>query len=153
MQERCALWLPPACTGTRSLPPKALSSVLCCVASCVQLFVTPETVAHQAPLSMGFSRQEYWRGLPCPSPGDLPNPGIEPRSGVIRRLIPSELSMMHQLTNSFFFFPLKSFQSNTLLFCLLNIHASNSSIKSGPGKTSFCPEVFHFPFFQNQRHF
>ena len=39
---------------------------------------TPWTVAHQAPLSKGFSRQEYWRGLPFPSPGDLPNPGIEP---------------------------------------------------------------------------
>ena len=40
--------------------------------------VTPWTVAHQAPLSMGFSRQEYWSGLPCPSPGDIPNPGIKP---------------------------------------------------------------------------
>ena len=48
--------------------------------SCVQLFETPWTVAHQAPLSMGFSRQEYWSGLPFPSPGDLPDPGIEPRS-------------------------------------------------------------------------
>ena len=46
----------------------------------VRLFATPWTVAHQAPLSMGFSRQEYWSGLPFPSPGDLPNPGIEPRS-------------------------------------------------------------------------
>ena len=43
----------------------------------VQLYVTPWTVAHQAPLSMGFPRQEYWSGLPCPSPGDLPNPGIK----------------------------------------------------------------------------
>ena len=43
----------------------------------VQLCVTLWTVAHQAPLSMGFSRQEYWIGLPCPSPGDLPDPGIE----------------------------------------------------------------------------
>ena len=43
----------------------------------VQLCVTPWTVAHQAPLSMGFSRQEYWSGLPCPPPGDFPNPGIE----------------------------------------------------------------------------
>ena len=42
-------------------------------------FVTPWTVACQSPLSMGFSRQEYWSGLPCPSPGDLPDPGIEPR--------------------------------------------------------------------------
>ena len=46
----------------------------------VQLFETPWTVAYQAPPSMGFSRQEYWSGLPFPSPGDLPNPGIEPRS-------------------------------------------------------------------------
>ena len=46
----------------------------------VQLFVTLWTVALQAPLSMGFSRQEYWSGLPCRPPGDLPNPGIEPMS-------------------------------------------------------------------------
>ena len=46
----------------------------------VRLFVTPWTVAHQAPPSMEFSRQESWSGLPFPSPGDLPNPGIEPRS-------------------------------------------------------------------------
>ena len=46
----------------------------------VQLFVTPRTVAYQAPLSMGFSRQEYWSGVPFPSPEDLPDPGMEPRS-------------------------------------------------------------------------
>ena len=46
--------------------------------SYVQLFVAPWTVAHQAPLSMGFSRQEYWSGLPRPPPGDLPDPGLEP---------------------------------------------------------------------------
>ena len=46
----------------------------------VQLFVTPGTVAHEVPLSMGFSRQEYWNGLPFPSSGDLPDPGIEPGS-------------------------------------------------------------------------
>ena len=56
-----------------------------CVLSCfsrVQLFKTPWTVARQAPLSMGFSRQEYWSGLPCPPPGDLPDLGIEPTSSV-----------------------------------------------------------------------
>ena len=42
------------------------------------------TVAHQAPLSMGFSRQEYWSGLPFPSPGDLSDPGIEPRSPILQ---------------------------------------------------------------------
>ena len=47
---------------------------------CIQLFVTLWTVARQSPLSMGFSRQEYWGGLPCPPPGDLPDPGIKPMS-------------------------------------------------------------------------
>ena len=51
--------------------------------SCVQLFATPWTVACQAPLSMGFSRQEYWSGLPFPSPGDLPNPGLKPTSPAV----------------------------------------------------------------------
>ena len=54
-----------------------------CVLSCfshIQLFVTLWIIAHQAPLSMGFSRQEYWNGLPFLPPGDLPNPGIEPVS-------------------------------------------------------------------------
>ena len=48
--------------------------------SCVQLFVTLWTITRQAPLSMGFCRQRYWSGLTCPSPGDLPHPGIEPMS-------------------------------------------------------------------------
>ena len=48
-----------------------------CVFNCVQLFVTPWTVACQAPLSMEFSGQEYWSGLPFPTPGNLPHPGIE----------------------------------------------------------------------------
>ena len=58
----------------------ACAKVHVCMLSHVKLFVTPWTAAHQAPLSMGFSRQEYWSGLPCPPPGDLPNPGIEPAS-------------------------------------------------------------------------
>ena len=49
----------------------------------VQLFVTPWTVAPQAPPSMEFSRQEYWSGLPFPSPGDLPDPGTEPGSDAL----------------------------------------------------------------------
>ena len=50
----------------------------------VPLFATPWTVTRQAPLSMGFSRQEYWSGLPFPSPGDLPDPGIKPRSPALQ---------------------------------------------------------------------
>ena len=51
-----------------------------CVLTHIQIFASPWAVAHQAPLSMGFSRQEYWSGLSCSPPGDLPNPGIEPAS-------------------------------------------------------------------------
>ena len=54
-----------------------LSSTLC----------NPWITARQAPLSMGFSRQEYWSGLPCPSPGDLPNQGIKPRSPELQRIL------------------------------------------------------------------
>ena len=57
----------------------------------VCLFATPWTIAYQAPLSMGFSRQEYWSGLPFPSPGDLPDPGIKPRSPALQAdTLPSE---------------------------------------------------------------
>ena len=57
----------------------------------VQLFATPWTVAYHAPPSVGFSRQEYWSGLPFPSPGDLPNPGIEPGSPALQAdALPSE---------------------------------------------------------------
>ena len=58
----------------------------------VRLFATPWTVAYQAPLSMGFSRQYYWSGLPFPSPGDLPEPGIERLSPALYSdALPSEL--------------------------------------------------------------
>ena len=56
--------------------------------SCVQLTVTPWTVACQAPLSMGFTKQEYWSGLPFLSPRDLPNPGIEPTSPALTDSLP-----------------------------------------------------------------
>ena len=66
---------------------------VCSAASlCVQLFVTLWTVAHQSPLSMGFSRQEYWSGFPCPPPEDLPNPGIEPYFLCLLRLQVDSLS-------------------------------------------------------------
>ena len=64
--------------------------------SCVQLFVTPWTVAHQAPLSMGFSRQEYQSGLPFPSPEDLPNPGIKPASLEAPALQTDSFPLSHQ---------------------------------------------------------
>ena len=61
--------------------------------SCVQFFVTPWTLAYQAPPSMGFSKQECWSGLPFPSSGDLPDPGTEPRSPAVQAdALPSEPS-------------------------------------------------------------
>ena len=69
---------------------------MCCVASVMyDSFATPWTVVHQAPLSMGFSRQEYWSGLPCPPPGDLPNPGIKPESPVSPALQADSLPLSH----------------------------------------------------------
>ena len=75
--------------GTGSNPSSVTYSSVCTAAStkAIQLCLTlcdPRTIAHQAPLSMGFSRQEYWGGLPFPSPGDLPNLGIEPRSSALQ---------------------------------------------------------------------
>ena len=68
-------------------------TAVCCAQSLyrVRVFATPWTVAHQALLSMGFSRQEYWSELPCCSPRDLPNPGIKPRSPALQAdSLPSE---------------------------------------------------------------
>ena len=65
-------------------------SVHMCVLSHVRLFVTPWTVARQAPLSMGFPRQKYWRMLPFSSPGHFPNLGIEPMSPVLADSLPSK---------------------------------------------------------------
>ena len=67
----------------------------------VRLSVTPRTTARQAPLSMGFSRQEYWGGLLFPSPRDLPDPGIEPGSPTLQAdSLPSEPAEKPQVTNS-----------------------------------------------------
>ena len=69
------------------------------VQSCLTL-CKPLTVAHQAPQSVGFSRQEYWSGLPFPSPRDLPNPGIEPRSPTLQAdALPSEMVAITKKNN------------------------------------------------------
>ena len=86
-------WLVPRPRNSDMLPIPLIKIVVIVVEllSRVQLFVTPWTVAHQAPMSMEFSRQEYWGGWPFPSPGDLPNPGTEPRSLTLKvDLLPSE---------------------------------------------------------------
>ena len=89
VRYRCESW-------TMKKAVKSLSHVL--------FFATPWTVAYQAPLSMGFSSQEYWSGLPFPSPGDHPNPGIKARSPALQadallseppRLSTNELMLFH----------------------------------------------------------
>ena len=72
----------------KSLP--LMSSACAQSGSYVWLFATPQIVARQAPLSMGFSRQEYWNGLPFPPPGHLPNPEVKPGSPVSQDSLPSE---------------------------------------------------------------
>ena len=99
--------------SSNRMPVISDNSLVCLLShfSCVRLFVTPWTVAHQAPLSMEFSRQEYWSGLPCPPPGDLPNAGSEPRSPALQA---DNLPLSHQgsphkyITNSFILFPIDS---------------------------------------------
>ena len=97
---------------------KSENYLLLCVcaqsSSHVQLFAAPWTVAHQTPLTMEFSRQEYWSGLSFPSPRDLPNPGIEPESPALQAdALPSELpgkpvksvsTLLHNLWLSFAFY-------------------------------------------------
>ena len=97
----------------------------CVLFSHVLLFVTPWTVAFQTPLSIGFSRQEYWSGLPFPSSEDLSNPGIEPRSPSLQAdSLPSESPgkltvRKYQITNAILFI----FRIN--MFHFLNIHCGN----------------------------
>ena len=62
----------------------------------VQFFAAPWTEAHHAPLSIGFSRQEYWSRLPCPPPGDLPDPGIKPASPMSPEFQADSLLLSHQ---------------------------------------------------------
>ena len=70
--------LDPIISACKGEPTLSFSCAVLSRFSRIRLFATPWIVAHQAPLSMGFSRQGYWSGLPCPPPGDLPDQGIEP---------------------------------------------------------------------------
>ena len=82
-----------------------LAACVHAVTSVMSDSATPWTIAHQAPLSMGFSRQEYWSGFPCSPPGDLPNSGLEPEAPALqadslllslwRSPLPSTVSLLH----------------------------------------------------------
>ena len=87
------------CVAKTELDTSSMLYKYVCVLSClhrVWLFATPWTVACQVPLFIGFSRQEYWSGLPCAPPGDLPNPGIKPASPVSPALQVEFFPLSHQ---------------------------------------------------------
>ena len=93
----------------------------------VRLFATPWTVARQAPLSMGFSRQEYWSGLPFSSPGDLPEPGIEPRSPTLQAdTLPSEPPGKKQVLIMMGLIPYKT--GRDMKFCVIGGYSKKVSI-------------------------
>ena len=105
--------------------------VCVCVLSFVRLFVTPWTVAHQALLSVGFFRQEYWSELPFPSLGDLSNPGIEPKS-----------PLSPALTQGFFTAMSPGSQQSFLAVQRLRLHVSTAGHKNLiPGQRTKIPHV------------
>ena len=95
-----------------------------CMFSCVQLFVTPWTVAHQAPLSMGFSRQEYWSGLPFPTPRDLSNPGTKLESPVSLALQAYSLSQSQRGSLILRFRKQAPWVSNLTLWIDIHLHTN-----------------------------
>ena len=98
----------------------------CCFFSHVGLFVTLWTIALQAPLSMGFSRQECWSGLPCPPPGDLPDPGTEP------------LSLMSPALTGGFFTTSATWEAPSPI-PFLQLSTSGSLVPESPPLLIFCP--------------
>ena len=101
--------------------------------SVIQLFETPWTVAHQTPLSMGFSRQEHWSRLPFPSPGDLPNPGIKPRSLALQAdsLLSEPPGKLYHLNTKICFLSLSCCFCHILCFPF-QILATATSLFTGP---------------------
>ena len=104
--------------------------------SCVRLFVTPWTVAYEAPPSMGFSKQEYWSGLPFTSPGDLPDPRIKPGSPALQadalsskppgKPQPLFKQTSWQIMSSLIFFLFHNWESLTI--CLPRIEITEHSL-------------------------
>ena len=127
--------------------------------SCVRLFVTPWTVAYQASLSTGFSRHEYWSGLPFPSPGDLPDPGIEPRSPALEAEAltseppgkPSFLIFFYNMVYPRRLDIVPCAISRTLLFIhskCNSLHLSTPNSQSIPHPTAWQPQIWSLFLFR-----
>ena len=127
------------------LPEDRHAWVLSCF-SRIWLFATPWTVAHQAALSMGFSRQEYWSGSSFPSPGDPPDPGIEPRSlmspALAGRLFTTKPPGKPQRTVWSFFKKLKTELLYDLAIPLLGIYPDNTIIWKDTCTSVFIATLF-----------
>ena len=123
-----------------------------CCFSCVWLFVTPWTAAREAPPSLGFSRQEYWSGLPCPPPGDLLNLGIKLRSPTLQaanqikeslkseRVAPESSRLTYTFWDSIGMWKiLKEMGISDHLTCLLrNLYADQeATVRTGHGTTEW----------------
>ena len=120
----CCFYLP----ELRGLTKVAYVYALCCVLSHVWLFVTPWTVAHQAPLSTEFSSLEYWKGLPFSIPGDLPDPGIKPIFSCISCIGRRILYHWHHLES-----PIKDMElAKTWFWFFPNILWKNTNVLASP---------------------
>ena len=107
--------------------------------SCVRALATPWTAAYQAPPSRGFSRQEYWSGISCPPPGDLPNPGIKPRFPTLADRFFTTESPAKPLIALKGYFPLLARTSLE----------EKSSFMVGKKKRMSCPKAIHLNMFFN----
>ena len=117
---------------------KSLSHVL--------LFATPWTIVHQAPPSMGFSRQEYWSGLPFPSPGNLPNSGIEPRSPALQAdALTSEPPGKPQENRAYIFSGWLINKSLNLLIAILEVKRQWSKFSVKNLKENFLQPTILYP--------
>ena len=118
----------------------------------VRFFVTLWTIAHQAPVSMGFSRQEYWSGLPCSPPGDLPNREIRPESPPTPELQADYLLLSHQGRQSDAYLSLIgpaipltwAIGSSGILFCCPSRSINSRTSSSAVGLQVICEPLLHF---------
>ena len=115
----------------------------------VRLFATPWTVAYQAPPSMGFFRQEYWSGFPFPSPGDLPNPGVEPRFPALEANAltsePPGKSFQYILNDGYYYHYMRLNHSMAPKITFLLIYSKNLLFQNPP----FSPVSRYLPLYWN----
>ena len=138
----------------------------CCHFNCVWLLVTLWIVAHQVALSMGFSRQEYWSRLPCPPPGDLPDPGMEPMTPALAgrfftsnttgkaqcelytSINPNNNLLPEFLIQLFWYIGLKNNRSLVNLMCTLSTSSFNfpnpSTLEKFIQSTTYAPSLYLF---------